>query len=475
MVLPRQQTLAASVEWSYDLLDDVECRVLRRLGVFAGAFSLGAAEAIVSAAGDVNPIAVFDTISRLVDKSLVLSDESDDSGDSLATVCSQTIRAFAVNRAHDAGELAGLRTAHAAWWSERVEALRVTGPTDDVIAMVDANHDDLIAALSWAARNDVELGLRLLWPLARAFQGTGRAGDAMAACDGCSRPTSSSGTRNCGCGPRISASVPVSGFRGPQAFVELVTRCASHAAELNDDYRLAVSRWLLGMSVDTDRELVRQAEQQREPYVLALATVRLALDAALAEPATAREALQAADAIAASYDSQYIRDYTLAARSAQAIVFGDLSVVLDAGRRLVDSPTRAMQVHGISALTAPACCVVTTRRSTRRGTWRNGHAARQRAGRDRRSRCSPHGVLGLLRGDADRNLVRELADQRSVACCARLRRSAATPAQPVRPSHRSRPAAPPARRWPTPSRGSSTTTKIAGTRHCDSRTGTTSD
>ena len=66
---------------------------------------------------------------------------------------------------------------------------------------------------------------------------------------------------------------------------------------------------------------------------------------------SAREALQAADAIAASYDSQYIRDYALAARGAQAIVFGDLSVVLDAGRRLVDSPTRAMQVHGISALT----------------------------------------------------------------------------------------------------------------------------
>ena len=94
VVLPRQQTLAASVEWSYDLLDDVECRVLRRLGVFAGAFSLGAAEAIVSAAGDVNPITVFDTISRLVDKSLVLSDESDDSGDSARYRLLQTIRAF---------------------------------------------------------------------------------------------------------------------------------------------------------------------------------------------------------------------------------------------------------------------------------------------------------------------------------------------------------------------------------------------
>ena len=180
VVLPRQQTIAASVEWSYDLLDDVERRLLRRLGVFAGAFSLEAAEAIASAPGDLNPITVFDTISHLVDKSLVLADESDDSARYRLL---ETIRAFAVNQARDAGELAGLRTAHAAWWSERIEALRVTGPTDDVVAMVDANHDNFVAALSWAARNDIELGLRLLWPLARAFHGTGRAGEAMAACD----------------------------------------------------------------------------------------------------------------------------------------------------------------------------------------------------------------------------------------------------------------------------------------------------
>ena len=112
----------------------------------------------------------------------------------------ETIRAFAVNRARDAGELAGSRDAHAAWWSERLDALRVTGPTDEVIALVDAHHEDLVAALSWAAHHDVELGLRLLWPLGRAFQGTGRAGDAMAAIDTCSHPTWSAGTPRRGCG-----------------------------------------------------------------------------------------------------------------------------------------------------------------------------------------------------------------------------------------------------------------------------------
>ena len=58
-VMPRQQTLAASIDWSYDLLDDLERRVLQRLGVFAGPFSLLAAEAVVATFGDV------DAISRL--------------------------------------------------------------------------------------------------------------------------------------------------------------------------------------------------------------------------------------------------------------------------------------------------------------------------------------------------------------------------------------------------------------------------
>ena len=158
----------------------------------------------------------------------------------------ETIRAFAVNRARDAGELAGLRAAHASWWSERVEALRVTGPTDDVIAMVDANHDDLVAACHGPLRDDIELGLRLLWPLARAFQGTGRAGDAMAVCDELLAPEVEHQYPELWLRAALSASIPVSSFRGPQAFVELVTRCESRAVEMNDDYRLAVSRWLLG-------------------------------------------------------------------------------------------------------------------------------------------------------------------------------------------------------------------------------------
>ena len=71
--LARQQTLQASVSWSHDLLSTDEQAAFRRLGVFAGPFPLDAAEAICSG-DDLAPWAVFDALSRLVDKSLLVHD-----------------------------------------------------------------------------------------------------------------------------------------------------------------------------------------------------------------------------------------------------------------------------------------------------------------------------------------------------------------------------------------------------------------
>ena len=241
---------------------------------------------------------------------------------------------------------------------------------------------------------------------------------------------------------------------------------------MNDDYRLAVSRWLLGMSVDTGRVLVREAEQQHEPYVLALATVRLALDSALDEPSSAPDALEAADAISSSYNSQYIRDYALAAHGTQAIVFGDLSVALDAGQRLVNSPTRAMQVHGISHLARAACCVVTKRRSIRRWTRRNGlRRVRYRA---RRKKPTSPSAFSICCEATSMEPRPELA-LNDPWLAARDSVDRGYVARRGRPSHRFVPAAQPAKRWPMPSVGSSTTTKITGTRRCGSQTSTVSD
>ena len=373
--MPRQQTLAASVEWSVDLLDELERRVLRRLGVFTGAFSLEAAEAVVSAAGDVEAIEVFDTISRLVDKSLVMTEYAEDAGRYRLL---ETIRAFAINRARDVGELLQLRDTHTAWWSERLEALRVSGPTDDVIELVDANHDDLVAALSWSADRDTELGLRLLWPLARAFQGTGRAGDAMAAIDSLLAAEAQERYPEAWLRAASSAAVPVFSFRGPEAFVELLEHCEATASAVGDDYRLATARWLMHMTIATGLELKEQAERARESYAYALATVRLAIDTVLDEPAVARQALRAAQSTAASYHSRYIADYAIAAHGHQELVFGDLSLAVDAGHRLVNAATRPMQ--GARLPVAHRGRPARTRRAGPHGGARRGEARRGPAG-----------------------------------------------------------------------------------------------
>ncbi len=347
-VMPRQQTLAASVEWSFDLLDDLERRVLRRLGVFTGPFSLEAAEAVVSVGGDVDAIEVFDTISRLVDKSLVITEDAEDASRYRLL---ETVRAFAINRARDAGELSGLRDAHAAWWSERLDGLRDKGPTDDVIAFVDANHDDLVAALSWTAEGKIELGLRLLWPLARVYQGTGRAGDAMAAMDTLLAPEAEERYPEAWLRAAIAAAIPVVSFRGPEAFSDLLRRCEVTALAIGDDLRLALTRWLMHMTIATDLEVKAQAERAREPYAFALATVRFAIDSVLDQPDVARQALREAQTVAASYNSRYINEYATAAQGRQELVFGDLSLAIEEGYRLVRSATRTMQEHGYWLLT----------------------------------------------------------------------------------------------------------------------------
>ena len=149
-VMARQQTLAASIDWSHERLDDEEQITFRRLGVFPGPFPLEAAEAVVAARGDIEPGDVFDLVSRLVDKSLVVADEGP--GGEPRYRMLETLRAYALHRAHAAGELNTLRDAHAAWWAQWLEP-RGAMPTDEVLEEVDEFHDNLIAALDWSIRS----------------------------------------------------------------------------------------------------------------------------------------------------------------------------------------------------------------------------------------------------------------------------------------------------------------------------------
>ncbi|MFC8571460.1 ATP-binding protein [Streptomyces sp. NPDC057245] len=143
-VLPRQQTLRAVVDWSWDLLDDAERTMLRELSVFAGGWDLEAAEAVGT-----GPAA--DLVGALVDKSLVVADPGTRAGAGMRYRMLETIHEYAGERA---AELPGLRTAaeraHRAWARALVEEadpqLRSAGQLP-WIARLEAEHDNIRTAL----------------------------------------------------------------------------------------------------------------------------------------------------------------------------------------------------------------------------------------------------------------------------------------------------------------------------------------
>ena len=111
--LPRQQTLRAVVDWSYDLLFEDERRLAARLGVFAGGWTLEAAEAVCSDEL-LPPTDIVDLVLHLVDKSLVVADFDAD-GDARYSQL-QTLRHYALERLAESGEGAAMRARHAQWY-----------------------------------------------------------------------------------------------------------------------------------------------------------------------------------------------------------------------------------------------------------------------------------------------------------------------------------------------------------------------
>jgi predicted ATPase/DNA-binding CsgD family transcriptional regulator len=151
--MPRQQTLEASVAWSYDLLAEPERAVLRQLSVFSGGFTLAAAEAV--AAGNGQPSAgqggaVLPVVSQLADKSLIVPVESgpDDRFRML-----ETIRDYAAGRLLEAGEAASAQARHFGFFARAVD--RRPGEDEDAYCeRLRADYDNIRAALGWASRQD---------------------------------------------------------------------------------------------------------------------------------------------------------------------------------------------------------------------------------------------------------------------------------------------------------------------------------
>ena len=145
--LPRHRTLRATMEWSFALLGEREQVVLRRLSVFAGGFTLDAAEAVCGED-------VLDEIAALVDKSLVVLD----SGDRTARYrLLETVRQYGVERLTEAGEIGSVERKHADYFlsvAETAAPLLFGGESEPgIIARLVTDDDNFRAATAWALRD----------------------------------------------------------------------------------------------------------------------------------------------------------------------------------------------------------------------------------------------------------------------------------------------------------------------------------
>ncbi|MCI0553219.1 MAG: tetratricopeptide repeat protein [Anaerolineae bacterium] len=159
----RQQTLAATLDWSYMLLSANEQKVLQRLSVFAGGATLDAAEWVCAGEG-VESAEVLEALSRLVDKSLVIVDKPE-RGETRYRLL-ETIRQYALEKLAESGEVDESKEHYLHYfiqWAEKIEPSLNGAEQIPGLDLYEAEHDNLRAALEWCSTDNrrAEAGLRL--------------------------------------------------------------------------------------------------------------------------------------------------------------------------------------------------------------------------------------------------------------------------------------------------------------------------
>ncbi len=182
----RQQTLRATVAWSYDLLPPRSAAALRRAGVFAGGCDLDALAAVALAGdGPDDPADPLELVSELMDVSLITVAEAADGEPRLGLL--ETIREFALERLAEAGEADSAQRRHAEHYATLAEQAhqQLYGPAQlATLDRLEAEHDNLRAALTWSLEPQaadvadperIGIGLRLVEALAAFWHQHGHA------------------------------------------------------------------------------------------------------------------------------------------------------------------------------------------------------------------------------------------------------------------------------------------------------------
>jgi predicted ATPase/class 3 adenylate cyclase len=157
--LERQQTLRGAIDWSYELLDPAEQLLFARMSVFAGGFTLEAAEAV----GEGEGVDVLALLASLIAKSMVVTD---DTGTGVRYRLLETLRDYAAERLAELDDPVAVRARHAAHFLTEVETAgpMLRGADDEAaVSRLAAEQDNLRAALGWArAQSDPAMFVRLV-------------------------------------------------------------------------------------------------------------------------------------------------------------------------------------------------------------------------------------------------------------------------------------------------------------------------
>ncbi len=256
----RQQTLRASVDWSHTLLSEPERVLFRRLAVFLGGFDLDAAQSVAGGA-DMQRFQVLDLITLLVDKSLVVAENT---GGRTRYRLLETVRQYTLEKLGESGEADAVRARHRDYYTAL--GVKLDAPADrdyeQLIEQAETEIDNLRAAFGWSRENcDVELALALVSSLQPLWQARGRLREGLVWFDSALADLDAKqGEVAAGVRARVLADrAALAIWVGAADSVDQARQALAIAREVNDPALLARALTACGLiaAVSTDFELAR--------------------------------------------------------------------------------------------------------------------------------------------------------------------------------------------------------------------------
>jgi predicted ATPase/DNA-binding CsgD family transcriptional regulator len=257
----RQQTLRASVDWSHDLLSADERLLLRRLAVFAGGFTLDAAERVCAGDG-VEPEKVLHLLGSLIDQSLVIAEQRDSA---VRYRLLETVRQYALERLVEAGQEDALRGRHRDGFlalAEEAGPQLETGRQREVLELLDPEAANLAAAIDHALNSEPARALRFCAALHHWWRARGHFAEAELAQ---SRALDACGQREPALRARVlyaraHLAIWVGDFEAGKAHA---TEALALAAEVGDQGTAARARCELGNALQFANPRAARAELDR--------------------------------------------------------------------------------------------------------------------------------------------------------------------------------------------------------------------